>query len=73
MALQLQKLPETTQNVLKLAACIGNQFDLETLAIVSEQSETETASGFVESIARRIDFTTSEIYKFYIDDGKRKM
>ncbi|MBA3923403.1 MAG: AAA family ATPase, partial [Nostocaceae cyanobacterium] len=34
MALQLQKLPKCTQDVLKLAACIGNQFDLETLAIV---------------------------------------
>jgi predicted ATPase len=36
MALQLQKLPEATQEILKLAACIGAQFDLETLAIVSE-------------------------------------
>ncbi|MBE9104799.1 serine/threonine-protein kinase PknK, partial [Nostoc cf. edaphicum LEGE 07299] len=30
MAQQLQKLPDITQNVLKLAACIGNQFDLAT-------------------------------------------
>jgi len=44
MALQLQKLPEATQNVLKFAACIGNQFDLATLAIVSQQSQIETAS-----------------------------
>lgn len=29
MALQLQKLPVETQEVLKLAACIGNQFDLK--------------------------------------------
>src|SRR4028119_2340545 len=43
MALQLQKLPEETQDVLKLAACIGNQFDLATLAIVFEKSEIETA------------------------------
>ena len=33
MALQLQKLPTATQDVLKLAACIGNEFDLATLAI----------------------------------------
>jgi hypothetical protein len=35
MALQLQKLPVATQTVLKLAACISNQFDLTTLAIVT--------------------------------------
>ncbi|MEB3163303.1 MAG: serine/threonine-protein kinase PknK, partial [Prochlorothrix sp.] len=35
MALQLQKLPAATQEVLKLAACIGAQFDLQTLAIVA--------------------------------------
>ncbi|MDX2212746.1 MAG: serine/threonine-protein kinase PknK, partial [Oculatellaceae cyanobacterium bins.114] len=36
MAQQLQKLPPSTQTVLKLAACIGNQFDLATLAIVAD-------------------------------------
>jgi serine/threonine protein kinase len=41
MAMQLQKLPTQTQDVLKLAACIGNQFDLATLAIVSEGSQLE--------------------------------
>ncbi|MHC5731574.1 MAG: ATP-binding protein, partial [Nostoc sp.] len=40
MAQQLQKLPNITQDVLKLAACIGNQFDLATLAIVLEKSQT---------------------------------
>ncbi|MEG4250057.1 hypothetical protein [Microcoleus sp. Pol10D4] len=35
---QLRKLPVQTQEVLKLAACIGNQFDLATLAIVDENS-----------------------------------
>ncbi|MFE1746025.1 ATP-binding protein [Coleofasciculus sp. H7-2] len=44
MALQLRKLPPQTQEVLKLAACIGNQFDLATLGIVSEKSPIETAN-----------------------------
>ncbi|OJJ25649.1 hypothetical protein BI308_10000 [Roseofilum reptotaenium AO1-A] len=43
MALKVQKLPPETIAVLKLAACTGNQFDLETLAIVSEKSPRETA------------------------------
>ncbi|MEM7715364.1 MAG: serine/threonine-protein kinase PknK, partial [Cyanobacteria bacterium P01_A01_bin.68] len=43
MALQLQKLPESTQTILKFAACIGNQFDLKTASIVSQNSESQTA------------------------------
>jgi predicted ATPase/signal transduction histidine kinase/GAF domain-containing protein/tRNA A-37 threonylcarbamoyl transferase component Bud32 len=38
---QLKKLPENTQQLLQLAACVGAVFDLETLAIVGGQpSET---------------------------------
>lgn len=32
----MQKLPQTTQEVLKLAACIGNQFELKTISILQE-------------------------------------
>ncbi|MBE8991693.1 PAS domain S-box protein [Nostoc sp. LEGE 12450] len=35
---QLQKLPEATQQTLCIAACVGSEFDLETLAIVCEKS-----------------------------------
>ncbi|MCC5647478.1 PAS domain S-box protein [Nostoc sp. CHAB 5824] len=35
---QLQKLPEATQQILCLSACIGAEFDLKTLAIVCEKS-----------------------------------
>ncbi len=38
MTRKIQRLAERTQRVLTLAACIGNQFDLHTLAIVSEKS-----------------------------------
>ncbi|WP_405512982.1 AAA family ATPase [Spirosoma sp. KNUC1025] len=37
MAGLIRKLPAGVQNLLKLAACIGNQFDLTTLGLVSEQ------------------------------------
>ena len=35
---RLQKLPEATQNILKLAACIGNRFTLQALAMVCSPS-----------------------------------
>ena len=52
VALQLQKLPLQTQEVLKLAACIGNQFDLNTLAIVNEKSEAETAADLWKALEK---------------------
>ncbi|AFY56347.1 putative ATPase [Rivularia sp. PCC 7116] len=67
MALQLQKLPEETQNILKLAACIGNQFDLATLAIVSEQSEAETAKNLWKALQENLILPQSEVYKFYLE------
>ena len=44
MAGKIQKLPEATQHVLKLAACIGNQFDLETLAVLNAKTLSETVA-----------------------------
>ncbi|BAY79794.1 serine/threonine protein kinase with two-component sensor domain (plasmid) [Nostoc linckia NIES-25] len=65
MAWQLQKLPESTQFVLQLAACIGNKFDLKTLAIVSQLSEVETAAALWKPLQEALILPQSEVYKFY--------
>jgi predicted ATPase len=72
MALQLRKLPTRTQEVLKLAACIGNQFDLATLAIVDENSPVETASALWKALQEGLILPISEVYKFYQAEGNSK-
>ncbi|MEH1958493.1 MAG: AAA family ATPase [Nostoc sp.] len=70
---RMQKLPKATQQVLKLASCIGNRFDLEVLAIVGEQSIEETANALVEAILRGLiisiesDESVDKNYRFYHD------
>ena len=63
MADKVQKLPSETQGILKLAACIGNRFDLATLAVVSEKSPVETAADLWSGMVEGLVLPLSDVYK----------
>ena len=67
MALRLEKLPQATQDVLKLAACIGNQFDLSTLAIVCEKSSNESSADLRKAFQEGLILSQGEFNYFYIE------
>ncbi|MBN3925586.1 ATP-binding sensor histidine kinase [Nostoc sp. NMS4] len=69
IALQIEKLPISTQKVLKLAACIGNQFDLKTLAIVNEKSVLETASDLWQALLDGLVLPQTENYNIFLRDN----
>jgi histidine kinase len=50
LAGRVQRMPTATQAILQLAACVGNRFDLETLAVVSEQPARLAAAALWEGV-----------------------
>ncbi len=63
MVQKIQKLPGASQEVLQLAAAIGNQFKLETLALVSGKSRRDTALALHEALAAGLLLPLSDAYK----------
>ena len=72
MATRLHELPEKTQQILKLAACIGNQFDLATLAIVYEQSSVEAAAVLWIGLQEGFVLPISDSYKFFQEVNEKE-
>ena len=63
IARNLQKLPSASQKVLKLAACIGNRFNLEVVSIINEKTATQTAADLWPALQIGLILPLSDAYK----------
>jgi predicted ATPase/class 3 adenylate cyclase/tRNA A-37 threonylcarbamoyl transferase component Bud32 len=70
MVSHLQRLPATTQRVLQLAACIGNTFDFDTLALVHDTSRELTREALDEALRLDMVVPLTEGYRYVALDAE---
>ena len=62
MISNIEKLEDETQDILKLAACIGNRFDLNVLTVVSSQSPFAVVTQLWPAIQAGLIIPLSNVY-----------
>ncbi|UQA56697.1 AAA family ATPase [Polyangium aurulentum] len=65
---KLRRLPQATQDVLKLAACIGNTFELGMVSVVYERSERQTAARLWPAVREGLLVRLSDSHPIFQDD-----
>ncbi len=64
MTQKIQRLSDEAQRALTLASCIGNSFDLGTLAIVSERTPEAVAEALKEAIGEGLILSANQSQSF---------
>ena len=64
MEANLRRLPQATQDLLRLAACIGNSFDLRTLAIIARRSASAASADLLVALKGQMIVALNDSYKF---------
>jgi PAS domain S-box-containing protein len=75
MLLQLKRLPDSTQQILRLAACVGAEFNLDTLSIVCDSSpqivfldlHAAIQAGLIQPLSELDENLLVQEYKFLHD------
>lgn len=67
MAEKISSLSPRGIEILKICACIGNRFDIETLSIVSEKSIDDIVADLSEVIKEGLVFYSDNFYRFLHD------
>jgi predicted ATPase len=63
LASRIEKLSIATQEVLKLAACVGDRFALDVLSLVSEESANTTATELYSALQAGLILPLSDAYR----------
>ncbi len=63
MASKFKKLPPNTAHLLSLAACIGNEFDVQTLAMINQTSEAATLEQLSDTLVEGLLVPLDEYYQ----------
>ncbi|YAF95934.1 MAG: AAA family ATPase [Nodularia sp. CChRGM 3473] len=63
VASRVEKLPIVAQEVLKLAACVGDSFSLDVLSIIHEKSPSLTANDLYSALQAGLILPLSEAYR----------
>jgi len=67
MVNSINSLPPETQEILKICACIGNRFDLETISLVFNKSIDETLAELTKAIDKGLIAMMGDTYIFHHD------
>ena len=62
---RLRRLTPATQRVLKLAACMGHEFDLATLAIIDQHPPARTAADLWDALREGLVLPLDGDYRFF--------
>ena len=60
---RIQKLSQKTQNILKLASCIGNNFELATLSLINNAWPQDTKRDLAETIKEELIYPVGDNYR----------
>jgi PAS domain S-box-containing protein len=72
MCQKIQELSVNAQHVLKLAACIGNQFDINTLAQINHKPQADTLRELSEVIHAGLLIVLDESFKYTHDQDNHQ-
>jgi predicted ATPase/serine/threonine protein kinase/class 3 adenylate cyclase len=64
MAEKINQLRPSSQQALKLAACVGNQFDLQTLGLVSGKPPGGIINALTEAVSEGLILLLGDAYKY---------
>lgn len=73
MAGKIRNLVTHAQDVTKLAACIGNSFDLATLAIVNKKSVRQTATDLWPAVQEGLILPLEDLNEYMREDDQASM